>query len=111
MLDAVVSRIAEVAGPWGVRAFEWVGGAVRVEIAASLVSAEGIAEKADVKDAEKAGKGGGEGSEVVQQEGERRQSGRCERGDGRRNRDRKNWRWTWGRGENDEQSLCRSGCA
>ena len=66
MADAVISRIAEVAGPVG--AFEWVGGAVRVEKAASLVGAEDVAEKADVKDAEKAGKGGGEGSEVVLQE-------------------------------------------
>ena len=45
-----------------------MNGAVRVEKAAPLVGAEGIVEKTDVEDEEKAGKGGGEGLEVVMQE-------------------------------------------
>ena len=68
MTDAVIASIAEVAGPRGVRAFEWVNGAVGVEMAAPLVSGKGIAEETNVEDTEKAGKGGGEGLEVVMQE-------------------------------------------
>ena len=68
MTDAVVTGIAEVAGPWRARAFEWVNGAVGVEMAAPLVGGKGIAEETNVEDTEKAGNGGGEGLEVVKQE-------------------------------------------
>jgi hypothetical protein len=57
--DAVVTGIAEVAGAWRARAFEWVNGAIGVEMAAPLVGGKGIAEETNVKDTEKAGDGGG----------------------------------------------------
>jgi len=66
--DAVVASIAEVARPRTARAFEWVNGAVGVEMAASLVGGQGIAKETNAEDTEKAGQGGGEGLEVVVQE-------------------------------------------
>jgi hypothetical protein len=66
--DAVVASIAEVARPRTARAFEWVNGAVRVEMAASLVGGKGIAKKTNAEDTEKARKGGGEGLKVIMQE-------------------------------------------
>ena len=67
MVDAVVARVAEVAGPRGVGAFEWVNGAVGVKMAAPLVGGKGIAKETNAEDTEKAGEGGGEGLEVVVQ--------------------------------------------
>ena len=67
MADAVIARVAEVAGSRGVRAFKWVNGAVGVEMAAPLVGGKGIAEETN-EDTEEAGKGGGEGKKVVMQE-------------------------------------------
>ena len=61
MADAVIARVAEVAGTRGVRAFEWVNGAAGVEKATPLVSGKGIAEETNIEDTEEAGKGGGEG--------------------------------------------------
>ena len=68
MTDAVVVSVAEVARARRARAFERVNGAVRVEIAASLVGGKGIAKETNAEDTEKAGEGGGEGLEVVVQE-------------------------------------------
>ena len=68
MTDAVVVSVAEVAGARGARAFEGVNGAVRIEMASSLVRSKGIAKETNEEDTEKAGKGGGEGLEVVVQE-------------------------------------------
>ena len=63
MADTIVAGIAEVAGPRGARAFEWVNGAVRVKMAAPLVG-----RKTNIEDTKEAGKGGREGLEVVMQE-------------------------------------------
>jgi hypothetical protein len=65
--DAVVVSVAEVAGSRRARAFEGVNGAVGVEVAAPLVGGKGIAKETNAEDTEKAGKGGGEGLEVVVQ--------------------------------------------
>ena len=68
MVDAVIAGIAEVAGPRGARAFEWVNGAVGVKKTTPLVGGKGIAEETNIEDTEEAGKVGGEGLEVVVQE-------------------------------------------
>ena len=68
MADAVIARIAEVAGPRGARAFERVNGAVGVKKTTPLVGGKGIAEETNIEDTEEAGKGGGEGKKVVMQE-------------------------------------------
>ena len=67
MTDAVIVSVAEVAGSRRARAFEGVNGAVGIEMAASLVGGQGIAKETNAEDTEKAGKGGGEGLEVVVQ--------------------------------------------
>jgi hypothetical protein len=66
--DAVIVSVAEVTGSRRARAFEGVNGAVRVEMAASLVSGKGIAKETNAEDTEKAGQGGGERLEVILQE-------------------------------------------
>ena len=68
MADAVITGIAEVAGPRGARAFERVNGAVGVKKATPLVGGEGIAKETNIEDTEEAGKVGREGLEVVVQE-------------------------------------------
>lgn len=67
MTDAVIVSVAEVAGTRRARAFEGVNRAVRVEMAASLVSGKGIAKETNAEDTEKAGQGGGERLEVILQ--------------------------------------------
>ena len=111
MVDAVIARVAEVAGTRGVRAFEWVNGAAGVEKATPLVSGKGIAEETNKEDTEEAGKGGGEGKKVVMQE-----VGRGAKVGGAGEEmvvevEAVKARGGLGRGENDEKSLCRSGCA
>ena len=68
MADTIVARIAEVAGPRGARAFEWVNGGVRVKEATPLVGGEGNAKETNKEDTEEAGKVGGQRLEVVVQE-------------------------------------------
>ena len=67
MTDAVIVSVAEVTGSRRARAFEGVNGAVRVEMAASLVGGKGIAKETNAEDTEKAGQGGGERLEVILQ--------------------------------------------
>ena len=64
MADTIIAGTAEVAGPRGARAFEWVNGGVRVKEATSLVGGEGIAKETNIKDTEEAGKVGGQRLEV-----------------------------------------------
>ena len=67
MADTIIAGTAEVAGPRGARAFEWVNGGVRVKKATSLVGGESIAKETNIKDTEEAGKVGGQRLEVVVQ--------------------------------------------
>ena len=85
-----------------------MNGAVGVEMAAPLVGGKGIAKETNIEDTEEAGKGGGQGLEVVVQEvgGRAKMSGAGKLGDGRRSRGRFGERWTWERGENAKRSLC-----